>query len=148
MLAGNNHLVLALVALIAALAHAATASPTPNGRDQGGPFVPADPLVTFYWHDEPYGPTTVQVLGTPEVAAGQCRGLEGRADGFTYMHAWPTFPDNRPAWKVAMYRDWGCVGEPALVMSDWDGRRGGAYRADPDDLSKPFVVKSIKFVQA
>ncbi|KNE72104.1 hypothetical protein AMAG_16600 [Allomyces macrogynus ATCC 38327] len=137
MLAGNPLLAIVLVTLVAVLAHAVTAA-----------TVPSDPLVTFYWHDEPYGPTTVQVLGTPDVAAGQCRGLEGRADGFTYMHAWPTFPDGRAAWKVAMYRDWGCAGEPALVMSEWDGRRGGAYRADPDDLSKPFVVKSIKFVQA
>ncbi|KAJ3364570.1 hypothetical protein GGF32_001670 [Allomyces javanicus] len=144
MLTVQHVLVLALVAVLAIAA--ASATPVPNGQNPG-PFPPNDPLVTLYWAQSPAGPTTVQVYGDYQSVIKECRGLEGRTDGFVYLQTQPPYAnDGRDAWKVRLYRDWGCSGAPVAEISTYHGK-GTAY-PDPANPKVPLVVKSIKFVPA
>ncbi|KNE63690.1 hypothetical protein AMAG_08786 [Allomyces macrogynus ATCC 38327] len=140
----NQLLLVALAALIAiAAATPAPQAPAPETTPVEHP--PNDPLISIFYANEPMR-STVQVLGDYATATGQCRGLEGREDGFIYMHTWPTYDNLRPAWKVRLYRDWGCVGAPAAELTVYDGVRPHIPMADPADRSKPLVVKSVSFV--
>ncbi|KAJ3365339.1 hypothetical protein GGF31_008578 [Allomyces arbusculus] len=139
MLAANHALLVALVALLALLA-TVSASPAPAA----GKTPPSDPIVSIWAPDQTR--VSIQVMGDAATATGQCRGLEGREDGFIYLHTWPTYDNLVPAWNVKLFRDWGCTGEPAAVMSVWDGVRPHVAFPDPADKSKPLVVKSLMFV--
>ncbi|KNE63689.1 hypothetical protein AMAG_08785 [Allomyces macrogynus ATCC 38327] len=135
-----NQLLLVALAVILAVATLATAAPVSENP-------PNDPLVVFYWVKQPYGPTTVQVTGDYQTAAGQCRGLEGREDGFLLLQTQPPYSDWTPAWNVKLYRDWGCTGEPVAELNSYHSLQGLAY-PDPADPKKPLVVKSLAFVPA
>ncbi|KAJ3351870.1 hypothetical protein GGF32_004063 [Allomyces javanicus] len=130
-------LALAVILDVATLAAAAPAGENP----------PNDPLVVFYWSKDPHGPTTIQVTGDYKTVQGQCRGLEGREDGFLLLQTQPPYSDWSTAWDVKLYRDWGCTGEPAVQMSSWHTRQGITFM-DPADPKKPLVVKSLSFVPA
>ncbi|KNE64875.1 hypothetical protein AMAG_10208 [Allomyces macrogynus ATCC 38327] len=141
MLAANHALLVALVALVALLA---TVSASPAPAPAAGKTPPSDPIVSIWAPDQTR--VSIQVMGDAATATGQCRGLEGREDGFIYLHTWPTYDNLVPAWNVKLFRDWGCTGTPAAEMSVWDGVRPHVAFPDPADKSKPLVVKSLMFV--